>query len=141
MKYDYPLSLTSIHNGNFENQLKQFCIDNKFLYTGVQWNVFADGSHVLWNSIEWLKNRKYHTGEFIRYPDGNIKKDRKVLLSRVRVFGPNIPLNDAKEFLSLEILKELFVNYYIDKPESVAMNSNENGETEVCGSYANVNST
>lgn len=116
MKFEYPLSLTNIHNnGNFESQLKQFCIDNKFLYPGIQWNSFVNGTHVLWTAIEWLKNRKYPTGEFVRYPDGSIKKDKKVLLSKLRIFPTTMALNDAKEFLALEVLQDLFANLYQSK--------------------------
>jgi hypothetical protein len=113
MKFEYPLSYTTIHNGNFENQLKQFCIDNKFLYPGIQWNNFSNGSHVLWTTVEWLKNRRYPTGEFVRYPDGSIKKDKKGLISKLRVFPSTITLNDAKEFLALEVLQELFINFKV----------------------------
>lgn len=130
MKLEYPLSFTSIHTGNFESQLKQFCIDNKFLYSGIQWNSFADGTYVLWTNVEWLKNRKYPTGEFLRYPDGSIKKDRKILINKLRIFPHTFSLPEAKEYLSLEILQELFIND-IGKQEVTVLKVNEN-ENERC---------
>jgi hypothetical protein len=118
MKFDYPLSLTMIHSGNFESQLKQFCIDNKFLYSGIQWNIFSNGFHVLWISIDWLKNRKYPTGEFVRFSDYTIKKDKKSLLNKLRIFPPNVPLSDAKELFALEILQKLFINFRLEEQKS-----------------------
>jgi hypothetical protein len=117
MKFTYPLTFVNLHQQcNFENQLKQFCIDNKFVYSGIRWNSFVNDVHVLWIAIEWLKNKKYPNGEYVRYADGNIKREKKTLFYKLKVYPTSVSLNDAKEFLALEVLHELFANMPVQQP-------------------------
>lgn len=117
MKFDYSLTFSTIQNGGFENQLKQFCIDNKFIYS-IKWNSFANMSHTVWVNIIWIKNKKFPGGEFVRYPDGTIKKDKEVLCHLLRYFPSNISLTDAKEFLALEVLQQLYSYSYTYNPKN-----------------------
>jgi hypothetical protein len=92
----------------------------------MKYNSFMDGSHVLWTNIDWLRNKRYPTGELVRHPNGTIKKYKVTLVSQLRIFPSNMPLGDAKEYLALEILQRLFAYatpQFLQKPHQKEENT------------------
>lgn len=107
MKIDTNLTLPCNGSG-YESQLKEFCILNKFRSTNINYNSFPNGNHCLWLVIEWFKQKKYPSGEFVKYPDGNIVKERIVIYHSVKVFPSTYTLKQAKETMAWDALQTIY---------------------------------
>jgi len=107
MKFSFNLTYP-VQGGNYEGQLKRFCLDNKFGFSGVKFHEFADNTHTVWLSIQWKKNKKNFGGQQLYQANGAPLIEDVPLVSKIQVYGPEIPLDAAKEDICYSVLREMF---------------------------------
>jgi hypothetical protein len=138
MKFNYKLSMP-VQDQPFEAQLSEFCANNKFNYN-IRWNEFANDVRVYWLTIEFHKLLKFPNGEFIKFNDGRIKKEKIIIYCNTKVIPTSISLNDVKDQMAKAALETLFLvpqpNTILDKAETVLNNKSPQNSDEDLVEYS-----